>query len=538
MKKILLVGSLASLIFVLIFLKDVFININKPLAQREEVTWQYFIFDNNFKKLEKLDIQNLYESRMYYGHKNTVIFGNSLLGQAIIGLPFYLLTKNVILAANIVIILEFYLAFLFAYLLTFKITKSISSSLIGALIFTYNPYVLAHFGGHEQMALQWIPFLFLIAEIIISRGPSLKTSLLFFLGFIFLLMSSFNYTFFVLTTLPVYIAARLIFQKMSSPKHLLSKYLLFFLGLTIIFSLIYLSPFLEVRKNYQVKRNMVLNILHSANPEDFIFTSAQNYLWGNLAKQQIYGNLRSEFFKVHWSEHSLFPGLIATILLILSLVFLISKKFKRAIKPKVQATFILLLTAVVLSFGPYLIIASTKIPLPYMLLYEFAPFVNTTRAPSRFMAVGFLAIALLSAFAWLNLGKKFKKRALLFLILALTLITLEYRQQLYTGYLIPRETLSFYSWLKDQKEIKIILELPFANDFEGTPYDRSGLDESIYLLYALYHDKYLLNGHHSFIPLEADKLGKLLAVGFPTQENLNLLKNLGVDLIIVHKNEY
>ena len=104
MKKILLVGSLASLIFVLIFLKDVFININKPLAQREEVTWQYFIFDNNFKKLEKLDIQNLYESRMYYGHKNTVIFGNSLLGQAIIGLPFYLLTKNVILAANIFII--------------------------------------------------------------------------------------------------------------------------------------------------------------------------------------------------------------------------------------------------------------------------------------------------------------------------------------------------------------------------------------------------------------------------------------------------
>ena len=119
-QKTLLIGVSFSLLFSTIFLYKLIININRPLFYKEDITWQYFIFDNNFKKIAALDFENLFQTRMFYPLKNTLAFGNSLIGQSLTGLPVYLLTKNTVASANSVIVINLSLAFIFMYLFAKK----------------------------------------------------------------------------------------------------------------------------------------------------------------------------------------------------------------------------------------------------------------------------------------------------------------------------------------------------------------------------------------------------------------------------------
>jgi len=522
---------LISLLLVIVFQRDLILNISLPSGDSPDQLYQYFILNNNFVKLSSLDFSNLFSTRMFYPKTNTLAFGNSELGESIIGLPFYRVTHSTIISTHIVILISFFLSYLFCYYFIFKLTKSKSGSAIGALIFTYNPFVMSH--THiEILTLIWIPLSFICVEELLKAIKPLKYTVLLFCCLFIQLISGFYYFYFLVISLPIYFIIRLYFEK-APVKKFLNPFILISIITFGVVCFLYLMPFLTVKMKYkgQTERSLDVVTALSALPQDFLFANPNNmiYGWANNSLP-----FRDGFSLNHPTEHSLFPGLIALGLFTWCILLLTKGKFGPD-KKTVLGFLILFFISATFSLGPYLQIFGFQLPLPYLLLYKFLPFLSNLRAISRFAVIAYLSLAVLSGFTF----SYFFNKSMLVFVAFIFLITLEYITFSSSPILIDPQILTFYSWLQSQKKIHTIVELPIANNIQGyQDYERSYYDDSIYLLYAIYHDKNIVNGYNSFIPEDSAKFGSTLTVSFPTRPKINYLKKIGVNLVVVHKNEF
>lgn len=502
-KYVILIGVVCSVIFILVFLNQLILNINKPLNDTDSF-YQYFLLESNLSKFSSLDFKNLYETRMFYPLKNTLALGNSQFIQTLLSLPVYLITKNVIVSAHSMVLINFFLTYLMMYLLVFHFTKSSPASIIGGLIFSYNPYVMAQF-YFELLTLFWIPLIFLVTEKILAGSKWAGFILpLLFLGS---LISSFYYFIFLMITLPFYLGLRGIRRIRGI------RWIGVGLVVAVVLGAFYLQPYLEIKNTYHVSRNIENVISHSTRLIDFFSTTKDNKLYGSIL-----GTQASDY-----TEHSLFPGMVVYTLFLLSLI-----KFRKKYLPFL----VILITVFLFSLGP-------NFPI-YLLFYKFLPFFDSLRAPSRFFMMGFFSLAVLAAFASDKLfGRLGKLGKLGILGVIIFLICLEYQHQIAKPFIITPEIKQAYQWLNHQSQITVVAELPIANELINYPtLSRSYFDDSRYLLYGIYHQKRLINGNAAYNPLERTDLGKSLTINFPTPSKLDQLKKVGIDAIIVHREEY
>lgn len=535
-KKFLWIGILTSLIFVFFFLHKLIFNINTPFAKEGDWSFSYFIQDNNLKKLKSFDFQNLFDTRMFYPHKNTLAFGNSYLVQSMMALPIFMITGNVIISTHFIILINFFLTFLVAYFYAYEICKNIGGSILAGLIFTYNPFVMAQFEHLEAITLAWIPLVLLSTEKLLKK-VSLRWSLVLSFFLLACLISAFYYFFILVIIWPIYLFLRIYFSKLDWRK-LLSWKLLIPLILVSFIGFLYLRPYIEVRNQYTVLRNLEINTLLSAQMTDFLFTSKNNYMYGWMVNNPGWRLLRTQYTNIHSTEHSLFPGIIVYFLGILTVFLIIKKRFGKDEKREISFFAILFLIVVILSFGPYISFSQLKIPSLYLLIYKIIPFADSLRVPSRFMIIGFLMLAVILGFAWQRISKNIPFAKSFFLLIIL-LISLEYSHNIGQPFHENLEVKKFYSWLNEQKEVKVILEVPMFNFIPGSrPSQVSLYHDTEYLFYALYHQKKLVNGFNSFIPDDVLEFGDFLTFNFPSEDHIAVFKKTGIDTIIIHRNEF
>ena len=518
--KVVLIGIACSIFFIFIFLRQLIFSIDKPLND-PDIFYQYFLLEGNLKHFTTLDFGNLYETRMFYPMKNTLALGNSQFVQSLMALPAFLVTRNVIVSAHVMIFINFFLSFFTMYLLVYRLTRSVGGSLVAGLIFSYNPFVMAQF-YFELLTIFWIPLIFLITESIITKPTFLKGMILPIL-FLFQLISSFYYIFIIAITWPVYVALR---YRHKATK-LLTPGFIFGLIMAGTIGYFYLRPYLEMKEKFRVTRNLERVDLHSATWIDFFAASPYNKIYGSQSIEgKIIKSLRGtalvDYYSEHFTEHSLFPGVAAYILFFISIFLLTRVAFRQQFVEAIPL-FVILVVAVLISFGPSLPV--------YTFMYTYIPFVDSLRAPSRFAVVGLFALALMAGFAATKANKWI-------LILIIIFITLEYQHRFFPISVRP-DIREAYSWLNNQDRITVISELPMANNLLNYPnVFRSYFDDSTYLLFALYHDKKLINGNAAYNPPERTELGQALTINFPTPSKLEQLKDMGVDALVVHRNGY
>ncbi|MCX7943808.1 MAG: hypothetical protein N2746_04805, partial [Deltaproteobacteria bacterium] len=94
----------------------------------------------NLEKITNLDFTNYFDANVMFPYKKSLAFSEHLVGEAILGLPFYLVKKNPVFVYNILYILSFVVAGLGMFLLAYFITKSFPAAFIAGFIYAFAPH--------------------------------------------------------------------------------------------------------------------------------------------------------------------------------------------------------------------------------------------------------------------------------------------------------------------------------------------------------------------------------------------------------------
>lgn len=531
------VGLLVGFVIVLGFQYSLASHIYSPVGLIHGDSFLvYFILKHWMHVFTTLQWQQVITMPMFFGYEGSLFFTDHHFLVAVFTYPLFLLSRNIVFSAHVIVILTIIASFISMYTLIWHMTKSAKAGIISGILFVLNPFIFARYPDQlNLLSLQWIPLIFLFFELAI-RTPRSTYLLWFFIALSAQLLTSLNYSVMVSVVLPVYMVIRSIQERFQwwSSIHIWTVIgcVLFVLtaGLTRY-------SYQRVYEKYPLNRSVEVAKTYAAIPSDWLFTSELNVLYGGL-KQAAAARFPHTVRIGIYAEHSLFPGIVM-------IVFVIASVFLSRIFPDRNRYAVLvaaMLFAWVLSLGPAVWTpGGTGTHWVYGLLYRLNPYLHDIRATSRFAVFVYFFAAWIAAYVWQYVEKRVSGRvAACIAAVVIGLILMEYwNKPLEFTEISPGEH-AVYGVIQERDDIRVILEYPIGNRISYPfPQARSEDLDARYLLWAtLLHSKTLFNGYSGFIPEEYYLRANALSVNFPTDEKLALLQQWGVDAIIVHRNEF
>lgn len=484
-------------LFILFFVfRSLFFNLSTNLLDwRDYPTINWMIFQN-VSKITTLDFNNYFDTNAFYPNKYSLLFSDLLLPQAIIEIPFYLITKDVILSFNILFFITFILNYFATFIFWKQIFKKNFLAFFGSIFVIFSPFI--HLEASHFPMLSFWPFFFSFYFVLKSQEKKGVKNLIFagvFLAIQFLASAYLSF-YLMLLILLFYLIE---FIKSKNQRYLLLR------NLTIIFVVFvavngyFIKSYIDTKKIYSINHDLRENISYSAHLTDYIFTTHIDSITHNLEIIEKWNSLN----KNGLGGQASFPGFLLFILFIYS--FLEIKKnqnklFVRFDIDKEQLFFTgLLLCGFLFSLGPRLNFngAYAHIPTPYALLLKVFPLAQEIRVVSRWYFIFIVAIIYFA----LRTIKKLQLRSAAKIIITAILIFffLEYipinitthsEDYIDNHYLILKDLCS-------QKKL-VLLEIPVTH-LNAYPDIVGGLNYiSKVQLASTYHQCYLINGYSSY----------------------------------------
>ncbi len=465
------------------------------------ITWSINNMSQNIFQLKNIvRIEDLFKANIFYPHPYAQAYSDPFILSALIATPLLKLTAQPITAFNFNLILSQFLFLTFGYFFFLKLTKE---KLIA---------VLLSFGlAFSKIHLHYLPHLHTFAIFLLpTAGLSLlhfkdskKIIFLYLANLCFILQMSNSF-------LPgIFIVFLALGLSITYPKlkNLLVQNKLHLIA-NLILSLIFLGPivmiYFKVLKHFNYVRSLTEVIHFSLSPEEVV----------------------TKFLS---------PAAYFIILLTLPAILLKTRN-RQQIKTKKQILLFLLGMGLsfIFSLGPALhwqrqtIKIPFHIPLPYLALYFLVPGFKGFRTPSRFINLVLLFGLMAGALSLKSLFKH-KKGKILITIFTIFLLTLSFKKPSFVLIPQPQEYPPVYHWLKNQ-EGEVVIHLPI--------YAWGEKQETLRMLFSLYHKKNLINGYSGFFPQEYLNLISYLKQNFPQPQTILHLKELGIDYIILDTSSY
>lgn len=471
---------------------------------------------------------------MMYGVKDTVFLTDHHMLQAVMALPIYLVTQNIVTTANILSVAMMVLSVWAMYIFLHEITKNGWASVIGSVIFVYNPFVYARFP--DQMILYtlfFIPLIFLFIEKSIAH-PTSKNILLFFLCLTGELFSSLYYSAFLSVIVPVYVLLRLSqtkrrFRDLFRPGAIIG--LLLYLAVA---GWTYMTYSRVLNQQVTQRSFMVTEYFYAAWPADWLVTAPNFIIWGPVG-EQVATVLNDSIRPNSPIEMSLFLGLTPFLLLLISFRVVSVSPYRR-----LWITFVIcLVISFLLSLGPSIhITGSVVLPNIYPVVAWLVPPFGYMRSVSRYAMFVFFFGSIIAAMTTERIIRRFR-RSTWIAVLLLILICIEY-QKLPMHFFAPSAgTLHVYGIIRRDKSIRTVLELPMISNLDKNLVDSHPVvNEASRFYLQTIHGKAIMGGYSSFMPEIIYERGDLAMIHFPTKSKLELMKQWGVDAIVVHPDEY
>jgi len=89
------------------------------------------------------DIKGFFDANIFYPHRLTLAYSEHFVASALLVLPIWLISKNMIFSFNFIFLLSFVLCGFGTYLLVYKLTKNRLAGIISGIIFAFCPFRLS-----------------------------------------------------------------------------------------------------------------------------------------------------------------------------------------------------------------------------------------------------------------------------------------------------------------------------------------------------------------------------------------------------------
>lgn len=471
----------------------------------------------------------LFDTNILAPYPKTLAHSEHLLGLYPLSAPLLWLGLSPATVHNSLILISFMLAGWGMSLFAREVTGSRIAGMSAGILYAFFPYRLTQLAHLQQLAGLWLPFAFWALERFRRRGGWAHALLA---GLFFLLQSlvSYYYAVFLAIAVLVYVLFFLIVDRdFRTPQRLLRLSAAGIAIATIHIPL--LLPYLYLKQHLGFQRRPDESINHAATLVDYLTPSHTDGFYRVVAAVfdalAPYPTTIFSRWLVDWAalsqtpEGKLFPGVFPIIFAVAGLA-----AYRR--HRVVWAMVFMLLTAIVLSFGPLLLVDRSSPPLLDVMPYSLLGLTSMIRVPARFALIQALALAVLvgcgidSIVRWLS--KRASKLAAPAGMIGLLLLLGELVRLPLVLYPIPAAPTGIDAWLSRQPA-GLILHLPYAG-LEG---------DARHEFYSTAHFHPMVNGYSGFFALPAYRgLIKDLPL-IPDQQQMKLLQGLGLRYLVVHR---
>ena len=271
--------------------------------------------------------------------------------------------------------------------------------------------------------------------------------------------------------------------------------------------------------------------MYSAGLSDYMLPGTTHFLFGKW--------VGSHFNRDIWIEATLYVGIAALLLFLYAMV-----RCKKQIQWERRMLVTGILVALVLSMGTDLhwnaeaveltlpVFLADKlgretmpILLPGFFFFKFIPFYAKLRAMMRFGIFALLFVAAGAGFALTGMENYSNRKQFVLTAAALLAVILDFYPRAQTSFakIGPREV---DLWIAQRLETGSVMRYPFfLNDDQAGTY------------YTLYNEKPFIGGFFNAFPTEQYQRIRGVMEGFPSEESLNLAKELDVSFFLVEQEE-
>src|SRR3989344_2048601 len=255
-------------LFAFVF-RSLLLNLSSALIDWRDYSLMLWIIFQHIDKIIHLNFTNYFSTNAFFPHPYSLLFSDLLLPQALLTLPLYLLSNNLVLSFNIVFVLTFILNYFSSFLFWKLLFKKDSLAFFGSILLVFSPFFHMEL-SHFQMMSYW-PFLF--ALYFLFRNETIRRKLNIILIGLFLsiqFLSSVYLAIFLITTIVFYFLISLVSNK---------KLKLDLINFVLIFSIFillcgfFIKGYSDMKQAYYLKRNLEEYINYSAQISDYVFST-------------------------------------------------------------------------------------------------------------------------------------------------------------------------------------------------------------------------------------------------------------------------
>jgi len=532
-----------------------------PLLQTWVLAWDAHILISNPLMA--------WHAPIFVPYPETLAYSDHHLLLAAVALPL-LASGEPILAYNLLVLLSYVLTGWAVYVLARTIVDPVrhtsagaASAFVAGAVFACGTYRTTHFVHLQLLQTAWLPLalLFLIRLLRSPQGdgPWWRNAALFGLFAGIQCVTALYYAYLAVFALGLYVAVWFIValwrSTRSRPAYSWRQPAGLVIGgaIAATISVPFILPYLNVYRYLGIVRSPRELDNWSAPLQAYLAVPPANWLYGATGGP----------FAASGGEFALFPGLVTLTLALVGVMLIWARS---SVRGRVHhggtlrrdAIFLLLLGsgAFILSLGTGVRLErgaeALPLPLPYMLLYEHVPGFGALRVPARWAMLAHLALALLAGVALAHLlsgsyrrqqqasgpahGIRWQRSPGRVLVLVTCLCAmLAEHLAIPPPLAVPPPAPPVYAWLgaPAQRDIRAVLELPVGPTPRGTELERIALRQ----FYQIQHWKPLILGYSGIVPFGTTDVMRRVQ-RLPDNETVRYLALIGVDTLVIHRDEY
>lgn len=462
---------------------------------------------------------SIFDANIYYPERHTLAYSENLIGSAFFAAPIVWLTGNLVLAMNIVALLSAVLCGVGTYMLARRLGVGSAGATIAGLIFAFSPPRFLRLDQLHLATIQWVPFALAHLHAYLDEGR--PRDLHVFLGlFTLQALTSGHGAVFLLVASFIIVLYRTLFvaqdfspattpvaQDFSPASHLWRtlRDIGWIGALLVLPAALVMIPYRQVQGDVGLRRSLEN---WTVTPESFFASPSHvhTFLLGLVHEGRV--NDAAQAY--------LFPGFVALALALCALV-----PPMRKARHVVMMYLLVAVVSLLMAVGP---------PLSLWPVVYWLPGFNFIRAPSRFMMLALLGVAVLAGIGFERLTKRAARKRPFIATAIGALLAVEFATMPFE--VTPRrvEVPAIDRWLSGVPGVRAIAEVPLV---DARHLQASELRHTTYMLHATAHWHKTIEGYSGIRPPLFERLYAELMT-FPDAASLRSLADLGVTHIVLH----